>query len=100
MLSQTKQEFVTHIKTFHMDVVDEDILQSLEQDLRKTSRKLKKLNKLKKKRLGGSSGGRIRADMLRLPPGYNQKLSKKEKLKRAKQSAAAKKAAMVGHMVI
>ena len=41
-ITQTKQEFVDHIKDNHRDVVDEEVLQSLEKDLQKSRRKAEK----------------------------------------------------------
>lgn len=38
-ITDTKQEFVDHIKKFHIDVVDEEVLRSLESDLRKSRKK-------------------------------------------------------------
>ena len=55
MITSTKQEFVGHIKSFHLDVVDEEILVSLENDLRKVNRKNKKGSN---KAAGTSSAGK------------------------------------------
>lgn len=37
-ITDTKQEFVNHIKRFHRNVVDEEVLRSLEQDLKKSKK--------------------------------------------------------------
>lgn len=39
IITDTKVEFVSHIKEKHADVVDEEVLQSLESDLRKSKKK-------------------------------------------------------------
>uniref|UniRef100_A0A0K2T316 ZAD domain-containing protein n=1 Tax=Lepeophtheirus salmonis TaxID=72036 RepID=A0A0K2T316_LEPSM len=39
-ITDTKQEFVQHIKELHRSVVDEEVLESLEQDLKKVERRL------------------------------------------------------------
>jgi len=41
-ITDTKQEFVDHIKKYHIDVVDEEVLRSLESDLRKSRKKAEK----------------------------------------------------------
>jgi len=38
-ITDTKQEFVDHIKNYHIHVVDEEVLRSLESDLRKNKKK-------------------------------------------------------------
>ncbi len=40
-ITDTKQQFVDHIKQNHLDVVDEEVLRSLESDLKKTTKKTK-----------------------------------------------------------
>jgi len=47
-ITNTKQEFVDHIKANHRDVVDEEVLDSLEKDLEKSRRKAAKEQKAKK----------------------------------------------------
>ena len=39
MITDTKAEFVGHIKAEHRNVVDEDVLRSLEADIRKSKKK-------------------------------------------------------------
>ena len=38
-ITQTKKEFVEHIKAKHRKIVDEEVLRSLEKDLQKSLRK-------------------------------------------------------------
>ena len=47
-ITNTKQEFVDHIKANHRDVVDEEVLDSLEKDLQKSRRKAEKEQRAKK----------------------------------------------------
>ena len=63
-ITNTKQEFVDHIKKFHRNVVDESVLVSLENDLKKS--KLKKAREeaaAAKVKQGGAANGPGRARM-------------------------------------
>ena len=41
-ITDTKQDFVDHIKKFHINVVDGEVLKSLESDLKKSRKKAAK----------------------------------------------------------
>ena len=41
-ITDTKQDFVDHIKKFHINVVDDEVLKSLESDLKKSRKKAAK----------------------------------------------------------
>ena len=47
-ITQTKKEFVEHIKAKHRKIVDEEVLRSLEKDLQKSLRKAEKERKEKR----------------------------------------------------
>ncbi len=58
-ITDTKQQFVNHIKSFHLEVVDEEVLRSLENDLKKN--KKKKIGPGRKNR-GGSAQAEKKED--------------------------------------
>ena len=41
-ITDTKQDFVDHVKKFHINVVDDEVLKSLESDLKKSRKKAAK----------------------------------------------------------
>lgn len=72
-ITDTKAEFVGHIKQFHRDVVDEEVLRSLESDLRKSQQANKK--KKKKKTPAPAANKKLKTPKQKTGP----KTSKKKK---------------------
>ena len=85
-ITKTKEEFVNHIKTLHIDVVDEEVLRSLESDLKKSKKRKLKQQKTSSgdtRRSGGGKGS---------SPKTKEDAREAAKAKRASTQAAQAKA--------
>lgn len=80
-ITQTKQEFVDHIKDNHRDVVDEEVLQSLEKDLQKSRRKAEREQK-------GRRGGTATSPAAKKSPPAKKTPSQAKKATPASSKAA------------
>ena len=80
-ITNTKQEFVDHIKANHRDVVDEEVLDSLEKDLEKSRRKAEKEAKANKAAMAAATK--------KSPPAKKAPAPQKKAAQTPKQKSAA-----------
>ena len=82
-ITNTKQEFVDHIKDNHANVVDEEVLDSLEKDLQKSRRKAEKEQQAKKAAMTSAA---MKSPQSKKTPGPQKKAAQTPKQKAAPAS--------------